>query len=419
MDADLQTRAASLTYNTVLAIVPVLALIFAVCRGFGFQNLLQDVLYKSFPSQHQLVTTGLKFVDGYLSQASEGVFVGVGLVFLLWTMVSLLSNVEDAFNIIWDVKHGRSLWRKVTDYLAIFLVLPVMMVCGAGISIFMQTTLRTLLPYGFLTPAISLLLDFASVAITWLFYATAYMLIPNAKVRFANALLAGVIAGSSLQILQWLFLSGQLYVAKYNAIYGSFSFLPLFLVWMYLAWLITLIGGVLCYASQNIVSLSFIGQIAAISPAYRRKVTMVVMAVICRRFYAQEKPLSPATIARDYGLPPRLVKDEVSRLINVGVLSRVAGQDTDEEHAVQPAVPVDRLTVGEVIGRLDNYGDSDFIPDFDHRFHDVAALIGKLDEESVGEASRLKFIDLPVSIHPEYSGHRLLRPLRTKNSKKK
>lgn len=221
MDSDLQVRAASLTYNTVLAVVPALAMLFAIGRGFGFQNLLQTQLYNAFPSQHAMVAASLKFVDSYLSQASEGLFVGVGIIFLLWTMISLLGNVEDAFNIIWDVKSGRTLWRKVTDYLAIFLILPVLMIVAAGISITMSTTLHNLLPFGFLSPAVEFFLDLASYAITCLFFAGAYMLIPNTKVRFVNALLAGFIAGVSFLVLQWLFLSGQIYVAKYNAIYLS------------------------------------------------------------------------------------------------------------------------------------------------------------------------------------------------------
>ena len=320
MDSGLQVRAASLTYNTVLAIVPVLAMLFAIGRGFGFQNLLQKQLYDAFPSQHAMVSASLKFVDGYLAQASEGLFVGVGMVFLLWTMISLLSNVEDAFNIIWDVKRGRTLWRKATDYLAIFLILPVLMILSAGISIAMSTTLHSLLPFGFLSPAVEFLLDMASFAITCLCFTGAYMLIPNAKVKFVNALMAGFLAGVSFLVLRWLFLSGQLYVAKYNAIYGSFSFLPLFLLWLYLVWLITLIGAVLCYASQNTFALSFIGQVDSISPNYRRKVTIAVMALICRRFYDRQRRMKVTGLARTYELPARLVKDVVTQLVDVHLL---------------------------------------------------------------------------------------------------
>jgi len=400
MDSDLQVRAASLTYNTVLAVVPALAMVFAIGRGFGFQNLLQKQLYDAFPSQHTMISTALKFVDSYLSQASEGLFVGVGIVFLLWTMISLLGNVEDAFNIIWDVKRGRILWRKVTDYLAIFLILPILMIVAAGISITMSTTLHNLLPFGFLSPAVEFFLDLASYAITCLFFAGAYMLIPNTKVKFGNALIAGFIAGVSFLVLQWLFLSGQIYVAKYNAIYGSFSFLPLFLLWLYLVWLITLIGAILCYASQNTFALSFIGQVDSISPNYRRKVTIVVMTLICRRFYDRKPPMNVTELARTYALPARLVKDIATLLVNVRVLDYVTTDATEGEQPLQPAVPVETLTVGDVMGLIDNYGTSGFIPLFDKRFAAVNKIAQGFDCEFSTITDKTRFIDIPVDVEP-------------------
>ncbi len=396
MDSGLQVRAASLTYNTVLAIVPVLAMLFAIGRGFGFQNLLQKQLYDAFPSQHAMVSASLKFVDGYLAQASEGLFVGVGMVFLLWTMISLLSNVEDAFNIIWDVKRGRTLWRKATDYLAIFLILPVLMILSAGISIAMSTTLHTLLPFGFLSPAVEFLLDMASFAITCLCFTGAYMLIPNAKVKFVNALMAGFLAGVSFLVLRWLFLSGQLYVAKYNAIYGSFSFLPLFLLWLYLVWLITLIGAVLCYASQNTFALSFIGQVDSISPNYRRKVTIAVMALICRRFYDRQPPMNVTELARTYELPARLVKDIVTQLVDVHLLDYVVKGTAEGELPLQPAVPAETVTVGDAIRLIDHDGTSGFIPAFDARFAPVNKVVHCIDSGMAALTDKTRFIDIPI-----------------------
>ena len=116
LDSDLQSRAASLTYSTLLAIVPGFALLFAIGRGFNLQNLLKDELFKFFPAQSKAISTATGFVDSYLKQASQGVFVGIGIVFLLWTMISLLSQIESNFNQLWGVRQGRSIYRKVTDY---------------------------------------------------------------------------------------------------------------------------------------------------------------------------------------------------------------------------------------------------------------------------------------------------------------
>ena len=214
LDGDLQTQACAMTYRTLLAIVPALALLFAIGRGFGFQNLLQDELYSYFPAQHEVIHQCLGFVDSYLSQASEGVFVGVGLVFLLWTLISLLGNVEDVFNTIWGVKQGRSIWRKITDYTSMLLILPVLMICSGGLSVLISTTLNSIFHFSFMTPIISMILDGASWLLTFLFFTAAYMLIPNAKVKFKNAFIAGVFAGIGFRLLQWIFVTGQMYVAK-------------------------------------------------------------------------------------------------------------------------------------------------------------------------------------------------------------
>ena len=173
-NADLQTRAAALTYQTVLTIVPALALLFAIGRGFGFQNLLKSQLFSYMPAQRSAWEQALEFVDSYLAQASEGLFVGIGIPFLLWTLISLVSKVEECFNKIWGIPRGRSLWRKITDYTAIFLILPVLMICSSGITVFMSSTLQATLPFDFMSPVIGWLLDGASLVLTWLFFAGIY-----------------------------------------------------------------------------------------------------------------------------------------------------------------------------------------------------------------------------------------------------
>lgn len=396
LSTDLQGQACALTYRTLLAIVPALALLFAIGRGFGFQDVLKDQLYSYFPSQKSALNAAFNFVDSYLAQASEGVFVGVGIVFLLWTMISLLSNVETSFNQIWRVRQGRTMMRKITDYLAILLVLPVLMICGSGLSLLMSTTLIDLLPFAWSGTAITMLLDCASYVITWLFFAGAYKLIPNAKVKPLNALMAGVVVGTAFQILQWLFLSGQLYVAKYNAIYGSFSFLPLMLIWMQLVWLITLIGGLLCFASQNIGQFNFGDDVDNISLVYRRSVVLAITAIICKRFVQQKTPLNSSQIAETYNLPAKLVTQIVLELKKVKLISFIAAPGELLEHPLQPAVEVSGLTVGEVIKRLQTDGDSDFIPDFDSDYASVVKESNAITDAMIKVANETAIISLNV-----------------------
>lgn len=397
MNADLQARAAALTYRAMLALIPAMALFLAIGRGFGLQEVLIQELYKAFPSQKEVLSTAFRFVDSYLSEASGGLFVGVGIVFLLYTLISLLSNVESSFNLIWGVKQGRSLGRKLTDYTAILLILPVLMICSSGLSLLMSTAIHKLLPFGVLTPAISLLLDLASLVVTWLFFAGVYMLIPNTKVRFGNALLAGALAGTAFIALQWLFVTGQMYVAKYNAIYGSFSFIPLLLIWAQLAWVITLSGAVLCYSSQNIFHFSFDNQIAHISMDYRRKITLAILTIVAKRFDERKPPLSNHDFAEIYDLPSRLVADVTSHLVDCGLLSVVMVDEASDERGFQPAMPPDDLTLGVALKALADNGISNFIPNFKVRFLEIINAIDGIDNDTYDRADKIRLVDLKIN----------------------
>ena len=397
LDGDLQTQACAMTYRTLLAIVPALALLFAIGRGFGFQNLLQDELYSYFPAQHEVIHQCLGFVDSYLSQASEGVFVGVGLVFLLWTLISLLGNVEDVFNTIWGVKQGRSIWRKITDYTSMLLILPVLMICSGGLSVLISTTLDSIFHFSFMTPIISMILDGASWLLTFLFFTAAYMLIPNAKVKFKNAFIAGVFAGIGFRLLQWIFVTGQMYVAKYNAIYGSFSFLPLMLIWMQLAWVVTMAGMVICYSSQNIFQFSFNSEINAISIAYKEKVSIAVASVVVRRFVKGLKPVTMHEFTLDYGLPARLISDILIRLELAGIVSRVVLDEKKEEFGFQPGMPTEDISVGLVRKSLRNLGRKDFIPNFAANFPGVEGVFKELHNAMQQTAENMLLRDIEIN----------------------
>ncbi len=158
-DGDLQIRSMALTYSTVLSIVPAFALLVAIGRGFGLQDSLQSSLYSLFPSQHKMISTALSFVDSYLTEATQGLFVGVGIIVLLWTVISLLQSIEEAFNNIWAAKVSRTLFQKFADYLAICMVIPVLMICSSGVSIFMSTTVQDHLMLPFLTPFVNFALE--------------------------------------------------------------------------------------------------------------------------------------------------------------------------------------------------------------------------------------------------------------------
>lgn len=404
INPNFQNLAAAMTYRTVLALVPVLALIFAIMRGFGFQNLMTTQLDNFFPSQRRAIDTAMQFVDSYLNQASEGVFVGVGIVFLLWTVISLLSNLEDSFNSIWQVKVNRTLWRKATDYLGIFIILPILIICSNGITIVLDTTLKRFLPEDFLTPALSFMFECVSFVLTCLFFASAYMLIPNAKVKFKNAIISGSLAALAYTILQWMFVSGQMYVAKYNAIYGSFSFLPLLLIWLQLVWLFTFVGAEICYASQNFARFNFQTHISRISLSYRLRVDVALMAIIARRFTTGKRALNTTELSELSGIPQLLVETAVEKLLRAGVLTYVIGPDADkidddEPPAVAPVREVATMTLGNILTALYDRGSNDFIPDFKERFAGVEKIMNSITDAMIEAADATPLSAIEINLN--------------------
>lgn len=393
-DRDLQTRAASLTFDTLLALVPALALIFAIGRGFGLQDLLRDQLFTYFPAQKEAIKTAVTFVDSYLNESTQGVFVGVGIIVLLYTLISLLSNIEESFNYIWGIKKDRSLYQKFTDYIAICLLIPILMICSSGISIFMSSVFQTDAHIPFLTPLVNWLLDLFPLLLLWLAFALTFLLVPNTKVSFRYAAIAGAVSAIAFQILELLFLNGQIYVTKYNAIYGSFAFLPLLLVWLQFSWVILLSGGTLCYSLQNVFAYNYLANSSNVSNDYMRKVSIVIVSIVITRFEREETPLTCNQISRIYGLPLRLVTTIVDELHDIGILNYV--MLADDMTGISPAIDVSSLSAGDLLRQMDEYGDSDFIPDFDTSYSHISDMVDDWEKKEWLGADSVLLKDIPI-----------------------
>lgn len=356
-DRDLQTKAMALTYSTVLAIVPALALLVAIGRGFGLQNMLQNEIYNIFPSQHRVLSVCMQFVDSYLNSATQGLFVGVGIIVLLWTLISLLSQIEDAFNSIWGIRAGRTIYQKFTDYIAICLIIPILIVCQSGISIFMSDVIQENILLPFLSPLIGYILEFVPFILGWIAFTFSYYLIPNTKIQFKYAAVAGFVAAVGFQIIQLLFINGQIYVSKYNAIYGSFAFLPLLLIWMQLSWLLLLSGCVITYSMQNVFTFNMMGDMSSITTASWHNLSLIVMAVVSKRFIDRKPPLSETQLSQEYDLPIRVVGRIADHLRATHLV--YDADVADGVKGITPAREVETLTVGEFFKTIDRNGNGD------------------------------------------------------------
>lgn len=396
LNRDIQSQACAMTYRTMLAVVPALAMLIAIGRGFGIQNVLEEELYRLFPAQHYAINYGIRFVDTYLKQSSEGLFVGIGIAFLLWTLISLIGNMEDTFNLIWGQKQGRSIWRKITDYTAMLLILPVLMICASGISLLLSSTLNAVFHFSFMTPVISALLEVASWVMTWLFFAAIYLLLPNTKVKIKNAMISGVLAGSAFMVLQWLFVSGTLYVARYNAIYGSVAFVPLLLLWIQLAWMICLAGAVICYSSQNVFAFNLDREVASISIGYRSRCILAVCAIATQRFIREQGPATARDLMDAYELPARMVTNVTDLLCRAGVFSCVLLPGSKDVYGYQLSLDPSTLTVGALARRIDATGTSGFVPGFGANFPGVDTAADTIVKAFLDKADTILVRDIQI-----------------------
>ncbi|MFZ4456672.1 MAG: YihY/virulence factor BrkB family protein [Bacteroidales bacterium] len=355
----LQTKASALTYSTLLAIVPILALLFAIAGGLGFQSIIENQLFDYFPGQKVVLQKGLQFASSYLAQTKSGIFVGLGLVMLFWAIMSLISNIEDVFNGVWQVKKSRTYYRKFTDYFSLFLILPVLMVVSSGLSIIISTTVSNLAFQQIVGPLFNTLLRLSPYFVTWLFFMFLYIFLPNTKVRVKHAIMPSMLTSIIFQLFQYLYISGQIWVTSYNAIYGSFAALPLLLLWLQVSWLIVLFGAVLTYSSQNIQNYNFEMDTKNISRRYKDFVVLSIASVVIDRFEKGEKPLSADEISLHFRIPIRLTKEVLYLLTEVDILNESLSEDEDVR-IYQPALDINQISVLLVLNRIDQYGSEDF-----------------------------------------------------------
>ena len=251
------TEAAALTYSTLLAIVPILAVVFAIARGFGYNKYIEMWFRDALSSQPQAADVIVGFVNSYLVHTKSGVFLGVGLIFMLYTVLMLVNNVEETFNRIWQVNNSRPIIRSMTNYMAMFFLFPIIIVVSTGLSIFMATIADSMKGFVLLGPVVHKLLDVSPYILLSLLFIGLYVYMPNTKVKLVSAIVPGILAGIAMQLLQIVYIHSQIWVTGYNAIYGSFAALPLFMLWVQISWTICLFGAQLTYTNQNLNRVGF------------------------------------------------------------------------------------------------------------------------------------------------------------------
>ena len=348
--------ASALTYSTLLAIVPIMAVVFAIARGFGYNKYIEDWFRDALASQPQAAEIIIGFVNSYLVHTKSGIFLGIGLIFMLWTVIMLINNIEQTFNYIWQVKKPRSLFRTITDYMAMFLLVPIILVITSGISIFIATVSGRIEEYVLIAPVIRFLIALLPYIFMSAVFVALYLFMPNTKVKLSCVIVPGILAGVAMQGLQLFYIHSQIWVSSYNAIYGSFAALPLFMLWVQISWTICLFGAELCYTSQNLEDFAFRAQTEDISHRYKLMLSAILASLVCKRFEDGGKQYTALELKLATGIPVRIVNDLLYELTRVHIIIEVISDEKGEVSFYISAEPISRLSVGLLTDRLESQG---------------------------------------------------------------
>jgi len=352
---NLNVRASALTYSILFAMIPLFALIIAIAKGFGVDKLIENSLQGTFIGQANLVPTVMGFVQRYLESTQGGLFIGIGIAILFGSVMNFFMQVEKAFNSIWQVKKSRSLIRQFTTYFSAILIIPLLIVLSSGFSIYVNAILSHSYFFSLLSPVLRFGVKFIPYIINWIVFTIMYMVIPNTRVRFYNAMLAGILAGSAFQLFQILYINGQVYLSRFNVVYGSFAAIPLLLLWLQISCLIILLGAEISYASQNIKNFDYEVDTKNISSRYKNFLTLFITHLVVKQFEDQKPPLSSDQIATNYKLPIRLVNQILNQLTEVSILIEVF-HDSSKSKTYQPAIDINQMTVNLVFAKLEKNG---------------------------------------------------------------
>ncbi len=357
-------RASALTFFTILSIVPAVAMAFGVAKGFGMDSKLEEAILNGLKGQQEAAARIIEFSLSMLENTKGGVIAGVGIVVLFWTVIKVLTNVEKSFNAIWGVKLHRSLGRRFADYLAMMLICPVLLILSGGVTVVVTSGIKAVVEgialLGFLAPLVELVIKLIPYGLGWVAFAFVYVFMPNTKGNLKSTLVAGIVAGTLYQLMMWAYVAFQVGVSKYNAIYGSFAALPLFLIWLQVSWLVVLFGAELSFAHQNVDTYEFEPDCLDSSRGLRRLLALRIAQMLVGRFAEGADPMTRGEISHELGVPIRLTTDILYELVGARILSETMPEGA-KEAGYQPARQIGDLTLAYVLEALDKQG-SDAIP---------------------------------------------------------
>lgn len=340
--------ASSLSYYSLMSIVPFLAIAFSVAKGLGGDALIKEEILRNSPLQPEALEKLLSFSDRLMESAKGGVIAGAGLIFLAWSIMNIFTLVEKSFNEIWGVKRGRDFVRKFTDYFSIVLIFPMVLVLSNGLIATFQiyflgkesivAVVIKLTPY--------LLMSF--------FFTFIYLIIPNTKVKLSNAFIAGLVTTILYNVIQYVLLKSQVLLLSYNKVYGSFSVVPVFIIWQKMIWFIILLGAHLSFILQNSYKFGYTIGEGNMCVRSKREALFAIVYLLTQNYQCEEAPLT----IEDFGHKLSISMGEVGQLMEFLLDVEIALEvsTSSEERFFKINKNINTFTVGEFIEIVETQG---------------------------------------------------------------
>ncbi len=347
-------RAPALTFYSMFSIVPVVALAFGIAKGFGLEMYVEQQLASAFAGREEVFKWVMEITESFFRETRGGTVAAVGLGILIYTVTMLLVNIEHSFNEIWQVSKARSLSRKFSDYFAMMFIAPMFFIMAGAATVFLNSQIQN----GSLTllnPLLLFLVRLIPYLLLWTVLTILYLVMPNTRVRFSSALIAGIIAGTAFQLLQWAYIAFQIGTTRYGAIYGSFAALPLMLLWMQVSWIVVLIGAELSFAQQHVDDYEFDAESRNISPFNKKILSLYIMHYLITAFRDGKGAMTPDQVSRELHTPNSLTRNILNELESVRLVTETeTGQS--KNRAYQPALDIHSITIRKVIDQLEHKG---------------------------------------------------------------
>ena len=371
-------KASALTYYTVLSLVPLAAMAYGIAKGFGFDQYMEEYLISLFSDKQDIVDMILDFSESMLARTQGGLIAGVGIVVLLWSVIKVMSNIESAFNEIWSVDKQRTITRKLSDYITIVLLAPFCLIISYSVTSYitdwvanMALTIDWVNRFNGL---ISFGMNLLPYSLLWFSFALLYIVMPNTKVQFKAAFISGIITGIAFQIVQYFYFKFQIGVSNYNAIYGSFAAIPLFLVWLQMSWTIILVGAGMAYSIQNVKNFEYELEVTQLSTGLKTKLALLILHSITEQFKKELPPQTSLEISESIDLPHRITKMILTTMTNAGLIHEVKTDD-EKTFAYAPAFRIDNMNIEHCIRRIQNAGINEIEFKDDETFHKISAIV--------------------------------------------